>query len=99
MLRKTKRRTESRLEAVCVKWARQRGVLVSKLTDPAGFPDRAFWVDGGRPVLVEFKDPLGTATELQKTYQRRLLELGYSCVEVRTWQHFRDLIGGYGVKE
>lgn len=99
MVVKSKRRTESSLEARCVKWARMRGVLVSKLTDPTGAPDRAFWVPGGKALLVEFKDPRGAPASLQSFYQEAFRSAGYSVTVVRTQTHFRDLMKVHGVEE
>lgn len=98
MLRKSKRRTESRLEAWCVRRARVAGVLVSKLTDPTGAPDRVFWVAGGRPLLVEFKDPGGESTPLQRHYQEELARRGYKTAVVRARETFLRLMTDVGVE-
>src|SRR5690606_15283156 len=46
-----------------------------------GYPDRIFWLPGGRPLLVEFKQP-GEPLELKQVHHvRELLDLGY-LVEV-----------------
>lgn len=92
-LRKAKRRTEAVLERKCVAKARGAGVLVSKLTDPTGAPDRCFWLPGGRPLLVEFKDPAGKATELQQKYQEMFRAAGYDVAVVRTQEEFEEAVG------
>lgn len=72
----SKRRRESVVERWCVRWARARGWVVSKLTDPTGIPDHVFWAPGGRPLIVEFKDPNGRTSkgrEALQAYYRRLL--------------------------
>ena len=54
-MRPSKRR-ESTLERWCCAWARSHGMVVSKVTDPTGFPDHVFWMPGGAPWIMEFKD-------------------------------------------
>lgn len=49
---------ESAAEIRTVRWAQARGILVTKMAgNPSltGWPDRCFWLPGGRPALVEFK--------------------------------------------
>jgi hypothetical protein len=88
-----RRRQESAIERWCVKWARQHGILVSKLTDPTGAPDRAFWISGGRPIIIEFKDPQGKLTDLQSHYQEKFSKLGYDVFVVKTKEEFLEVMG------
>lgn len=93
-------RRESTLERWCVAWARARGVVVSKVTDPVGFMDRAFWLPGGRPLLIEFKDPKGRTApgrkKLQDHYQDKLRLDGYACAYVDGKEQFLDLMREHG---
>lgn len=79
-------RRESALERWAVARARNRGWTVSKVTDPTGFPDHVFWVPGGRPLIVEFKDVKGKTDpgreELQMYYRRKLKRDGYRTAVV-----------------
>lgn len=87
-----KRRRESALERWAVRLARYQGVPVSKLTDPTGIMDHVFWVPGGRPLLVEFKDPNGVTApgraKLQTYYRKLFKRLGYTVVLVETKEQF-----------
>ena len=85
-------RREGRLEAWCVGWARSRGVIASKLTDPAGIPDHVFWTPGGRPTVVEFKDQGGAVSPLQWYHLVLLAALGYRTAIVTTREGFRRLM-------
>ena len=46
-----------------------------------GYPDRVFWVPGGKPLFIEFKTPDGELSEKQKYHIDRLRKDGYN-VEV-----------------
>ena len=46
-----------------------------------GWPDRLFFVPGGKPLFIEFKRPGKEARKLQKLIHRRLRHYGY---EVQT---------------
>ena len=62
-----------------VRWAKKNGVLQSKFT-PAGqrgWPDRIFWVAGGRPLLVEFKRKGKQLQKLQQHVVAQLESLNY----------------------
>ena len=83
---------ESVLERWCVRWAHEHKILVSKLTDPTGIPDRVFWVTGGRPWIIEFKDPGGVATELQEYYIKTLQQASYRAAVVCTKEHFLEIM-------
>ncbi len=72
---------ESRIErAVCKRALSEMGIDNIKLA-PAGkngFPDRMFFIPGGRPLLIEFKKPGEDARPLQKGRARILGDLGYN---------------------
>lgn len=74
---------ESAIEQPVVRWARSIGILVTKLQGIGNrsFPDRIFWIPGGRPLLIEFKAPGKKPTCLQKLTIERLRQAGYA-VEV-----------------
>lgn len=75
---------ESALEVKAVKLAwEQFGVLGSKLSilGDTGYPDRIFWLSGGRPWLVEFKRPGESPRKKQVYIHAQLRRLGYD-VEV-----------------
>lgn len=59
------------------------GVENSKLKDQGetGFPDRCFWLPGGKPLLIEFKQPGEDPDPKQEYIHNKLKKLGYQ-VEV-----------------
>ena len=71
---------ESVLEYEACFWISQElGVINTKFntTSDTGYPDRIFWVPGGKPVLIEFKRPGGKVSPKQKYQIDRLRKLGY----------------------
>lgn len=72
-----RKRKESALEQWCVKWARSRQIVVAKLTEVSGIPDRVFFIPGGKPLIVEFKKRAEKPDPLQDWYLKRLLDDGY----------------------
>ena len=95
-----KRRRESTLEARAVKWARARGVQVGKLTECVGLPDRIFFAPGGRPLVLEFKDPggRGEPSPTQVWHVVRLKKHGYAARFIDSWETFLELMARKGVK-
>jgi hypothetical protein len=70
---------ESSVERRAKRRADELGVLNAKLT-PQGqraYPDRMFFVPGGRPLLIEFKQEGERPTKLQAYIQKRLRAAGY----------------------
>ena len=72
------------LEASIERWVCQQvlwrfGVpnLKLNLRGNAGWPDRVFWVPGGRPLLVEFKRPGEEPRARQQLVHMMLRDLGY----------------------
>jgi hypothetical protein len=66
---------------VCDKALRRYGVASVKLEPPrgseTGWPDRLFFIPGGKPFFLEFKE-VGHAPEPKQEYMHDLLEgLGY----------------------
>ena len=74
---------EGPIEDRVVKWARSKGIEVTKmnLRGRRSWPDRCFWIEGGRPVLIEFKRPGEGPNPNQAAIIAKLKELGY-IVEV-----------------
>jgi hypothetical protein len=55
------------------------GIKGTKLTTPGatGYPDRIFWVPGGKPLLIEFKAPGEKSRPKQRQIHKELKSLGY----------------------
>ena len=96
----SKRRKESALEQKCVKWARDHGVQVAKLTELIGIPDRTFFVPGGKPLIVEFKRPdgKGEASPAQEWHVHALRERGYETWFCADWEEFLRMMRKKGVR-
>lgn len=90
-----KRRLEIDIETDCVNIAASQGVPSVKLEKvKRSYPDRLFFVPGGRPLVVEFKIP-GEAPRPQQTERIEMLRaLGYRVVVVVSVGEFRRLLGG-----
>lgn len=69
-------RRESSIEKAVVNKAAAYGILSVKL-GLEGWPDRIFWLPGGRPFLIEFKRPGETPDPLQLRRIDILRQLGY----------------------
>ena len=68
------------VENPVVKYADKRGVRHIKLNTPgrSGWPDRVFWIPGGRPLVIEFKRPDGGTVSRQQADNIAYLErMGY----------------------
>lgn len=64
--------------------AKDLGVISVKFNTrggDTGYPDRIFWLPGGKPLLIEFKKPGGKLSAKQEYQIERLKKLGY-LVEV-----------------
>ena len=57
------------------------GSLKLNVKANTGYPDRVFWIPGGKPLFIEFKTPDGELSEKQKYHIDRLRKDGYN-VEV-----------------
>lgn len=70
---------EKVVEDAVVKWARERGILVTKLNllGHRSMPDRCLWLPGGRPLLIEFKRLGLLPTKAQQHTIDLLKRLGY----------------------
>ncbi len=74
---------ESAIERRAAREAEKLGVRSIKICDPsqAGWPDRMFFIPGGRPLLIEFKRPGEEPRDLQEHRIEILNRLGYDvCV-------------------
>ena len=75
---------ESKIERDACRLVMQNlGIKGSKLVTPGdtGFPDRIFWIPGGRPLMIEFKRPGEEPSPKQEYIHGQLRQLGYK-VEV-----------------
>lgn len=76
---------ESVTEQAVVRWAVARGIEQTKLNlmGQRGWPDRVFWLAGGRPLLMEFKRLGSKPRKLQQAVHERLKRLGYDthCID------------------
>lgn len=51
-----------------------------ELKRDTGYPDRLFWVPGGKPLMIEFKRPGEKPTPKQEYIHEMLRQLGYMVV-------------------
>lgn len=70
---------ESAIESSVCKWARSKGLLAIKLSDPSsvGKPDRMF-VGAGKVAFVEFKRRKQKPTALQEKWLEDLRRRGFA---------------------
>ena len=70
---------ESSIEYAVCRWADQRGLEYVKLNlqGRRGYPDRLFFIPGGRPFLLELKRPGAKPDKLQQYQIDRLRKKGY----------------------
>jgi hypothetical protein len=86
-----RRRLEIDIETDCVNIAAAAGVPSSKLEKvKRSWPDRAFWIPGGRPWIVEFKRPGETPEPQQAERIEMLRELGYPVDVIDSIFAFRE---------
>ena len=97
MTRRSKGRRETALESRAVKWARTRGIVVAKLKECAGVPDRIFFLPK-RPLIVEFKKHSEEPEELQNWYLDKLLKDGYTVGWCDEWEGFLHIMKQRGVE-
>jgi hypothetical protein len=97
VIRRSKDRRETVLESRAVKWARTRGIVVAKLTECAGIPDRIFFLPE-RPLLVEFKKRGEEPEALQNWYLGALLDRGYTVGWCDEWEGFLHIMKQRGVE-
>ncbi len=82
-----------------MRWARTRGIVVAKLTQVDGIPDRIFFVPGGSPVIVEFKAPSVHGRALQALtqpwYAATLIAAGYVVQQCDSRAQFLEVMKEY----
>ena len=79
---------EKDIERKVTEWCKKNDIFQSKIMNMPGFPDRIFWVRGGKPVLLEFKKPeTGRVSPLQAHIMNTLRERGY---DVHVVDNFDD---------
>ena len=93
----SKHRRESALESWAVRWARARGVIVAKLKELDGVPDRIFFPlrTRGRPVIIEFKARGEEPEELQAWYLSTMQKAGYLVAWCDNKEAFLKLMEKY----
>lgn len=98
----TRRRRESALKAWAIAKARWWGIVVAKMTDCDGIPDSIFFVPGGRPIVIEFKEKGETGKGLQENtqpwYHTKLRDLGYAMYRCDTKESFLLIMRKYTPK-
>ena len=94
----SKKRRESTLESWAVKQCRDRGIVVAKMTECVGIPDRIFFLPGGTPEIVEFKADGEVPEALQSWYLTTLRKAGYHVSYCDTKEKFIALMNKRGVK-
>ena len=73
------RELESSVERKVTRWAERNGVEYCKLKK-AGRPDDIFFIPGGKPVLMEFKQQGKDLRKLQAYIAKKLRRAGYDVV-------------------
>lgn len=87
------RARESALEQWSVRWARSKNIIVGKLTECVGIPDRIFFTPG-MPVIIEFKAEGKSPEKLQPLYLEKLRNDGYRAEAVSTKDEFLAIMRG-----
>jgi|SRR5579859_3172038 len=79
-----KRRNEDRIERAVCRHADALGLTHIKLNvwGRRGYPDRLFFIAGGRPLLIEFKEANYKPRRLQQYTINKLLRLKYDVHSV-----------------
>lgn len=85
--------TETRLERYCVKFATRMGFYSAKLAihRDVGFPNRIFFIPGGRPLLVLFKQT-DVDDELKAKQQQHLKRLKSGDYHAIFCDDFKDFL-------
>ena len=82
------------VEEPVVKYAQRLGVLVLKVNPlwSAGWPDRVFFIPGGRPLFIEFKRPGGKTSKKQEEIIGKLRGSGYDVEIIDKVEEGKDAI-------
>ena len=88
---------EKEIEAAAVKYATNLGCKALKLIDRGrkGFPDRSFFLPGGKLFLVEFKRPNEKPTQVQLEYHAALIDLGFEIWLCDNLDQFKKIFHRY----
>lgn len=72
---------EAQIQGAALRWAEKRDIAYLRLMmgrgAPTGWPDVIFWLDGGCPVLIEFKRSGGKPRKRQTFIHKQLRDRGY----------------------
>ena len=81
---------ESKIEKQCVNWAKDNGWLSFKFVSPCnrGVPDRMF-LKQGKTVFVEFKQPGGKISTLQRRQIERLRAWDFKVFIIDSLEGFK----------
>ena len=89
-----KRRLERDIESDCTLIAEAAGVPSVKLEKvKRSYPDRLFFMPGGKPLIIEFKIPGEAPRAQQRERIEMLVALGYRVEVVTSVADFRRLFG------
>jgi hypothetical protein len=89
------KRLESYTENKVVAWARNNGVLTTKVLGAKGWPDRAFWFSEGAVVLVEFKRQGERPRKLQRFIMAQLRALQYDVIWTDSYEEAIEYLASY----
>lgn len=87
MVRQSNRKEAQVERRVCKRALDDLGVPNTKLAAGNGDPDRVFWIPGGRPLLIEFKDVVGKLSKRQEYIHGVYRTLGY---DIQTHNSYED---------
>ena len=84
---------ESKLQALCIKHAKNNGWLCCKIIkcNINGWPDLNLFKDG-KTIFVEFKSEIGKQSELQKYQQKQLESQGFKYYLVNNINYFKEIV-------
>lgn len=88
---------EKSVEQKCCDYALGAGVPNDKFVTPGkrGASDRIFWIDGGKPLIVEFKKFDGKKSPQQKSFIKKLEKRNYTvfvCYSIGDFAEVFDAI-------
>ena len=91
------KKLEKEIEAAAVRYAECHGCKALKLIDRGrkGFPDRSFFLPGGKLFLVEFKRPKEKPTQVQLEYHAALIDLGFDVWLCEGLEQFKKIFHRY----
>lgn len=92
---------EEKTEQDVVDWWEAQGEIQIKLNimGRRGWPDRIFFVPGGKPVFIEFKRVKEKARKLQAYIHKQLREKGYDVYIADTAEQGKAILASARVSE